>query len=85
MRTTIDMPDTLMRAAKARAAERGESLKDLVNRALAHELGLPSGAARKTGRVALPLVARDVAPAVLVTNDDIEATLEAEDVERYSS
>jgi hypothetical protein len=85
MRTTIDMPDALMRAAKARAAEHGESLKDLVNRALARELGLPSGATRKTGRVALPLIARDAAPAALVTNDDIAAALEAEDIERYSS
>jgi len=85
MRTTIDMPDALMRAAKARAAEHGESLKDLVNRALAHELGLPSGATRKKGRVRLPLIAPDAAPAVLVTNDDIAAALEAEDIERYSS
>jgi hypothetical protein len=85
MRTTIDMPDVLMRAVKARAAERGESLKDLVNRALAHELGLPSVPKRKTGRVALPLIASEGAPAVLVTNDDIAAALEAEDVERYSS
>jgi hypothetical protein len=85
MRTTIDMPDALMRAAKARAADRGESLKDLVNRALAHELGLPSVPKRKTGRVVLPLVARDAAPAVLVMNDDIATALEAEDIERYSS
>jgi hypothetical protein len=79
------MPDALMRAAKARAAGRGESLKDLVNRALAHELGLPSVPTRKTGRVTLPLVAGDAAPAVLVTNDDIAAALESEDIERYSS
>jgi plasmid stability protein len=85
MRTTIDMPDTLMRAAKARAAEHGESLKDLVNRALAHELGLESVPKRKTGRVALPLIARDATPAVVVTNDDIADALEAEDVERYSA
>jgi hypothetical protein len=85
MRTTIDMPDTLMRAAKAKAAERGESLKDLVNRAVAHELGLPSGTTPKTGRVALPLIAPDAIPAVLVTNEDIAAAFEAEDVERYSS
>jgi hypothetical protein len=85
MRTTIDMPDALMRAAKARAAERGESLKELVNRALAHELGLPSAPNRKTGRITLPLVARDAAPAVLVTNDDIAAAFAAEDVERYTS
>ena len=85
MRTTIDMPDALMRAAKARAAEHGESLKDLVNRALAHELGLASAPKRKTGRVALPLIARDATPAVLVTNDDIAAALEAEDIERYTA
>lgn len=85
MRTTVDMPDALMRAAKARAADRGESLKDLVNRALAHELGLPSVPKRKTGRVTLPLIARDTVPAVHVTNDDIATALEAEDVERYSS
>jgi hypothetical protein len=85
MRTTIDIPDVLMRAAKARAAEHGESLKDLVNRALAHELGLPSALKQKTGRVALPLIARDAAPAVLVTNDDIASAFDAEDIERYSS
>ena len=84
MRTTIDMPDALMRAAKARAAEHGESLKDLVNRALAHELGLPSVPKQKTGRVTLPLIARDAAPTVLVTCDDIADALDAEDVERYS-
>jgi hypothetical protein len=38
-----------MRAAKARAAERGESLKDLVNRAMAHEVGLPATPKGKTG------------------------------------
>jgi hypothetical protein len=84
MRTTIDMPDALVRAAKARAADRGESLKDLMNRALAHELGLPSAPKQKTGRVKLPLIARDAVPAVLVTNDDIANALEAEDIERYS-
>jgi predicted HicB family RNase H-like nuclease len=53
MRTTIDLPPTLMRAAKARAAEHGESLKDLVNRAVAHEVGLPSTPKGKAGRVTL--------------------------------
>jgi len=85
MRTTIDMPPTLMRAAKARAAEQGESLKDLVNRAVAHEIGLPAITKGKTGRVTLPLIARDAAPAVLVTNEDIADALDAEDVERYSA
>jgi hypothetical protein len=85
MRTTIDMPPALMRAAKARAAEHGESLKDLVNRAVAHEVGLPSAPKGKAGRVTLPLIARDAAPAVLVTNDDIADVFGADDVDRYAA
>jgi hypothetical protein len=77
------MPPTLMRAAKAQAAERGESLKDLVNRAIAHELGLPSAAKVKTGRVTLPLIGREALPEVLVTSEDIASAFEAEDIERY--
>jgi hypothetical protein len=84
MRTTIDMPPTLMRAAKARAAEQGESLKDLVNRAVEHEVGLPATPKGKTGRVRLPLIARDATPAILVTNEDIEDAFDAEDVERFA-
>jgi len=84
MRTTIDMPTTLMRAAKARAAEQGESLKDLVNRAVAHEVGIPATPKGKAGRVTLPLIARDATPAILVTNEDIEDAFDAEDVERFT-
>jgi hypothetical protein len=84
MRTTIDLPTALMRAAKARAAEEGESLKDLVSRAVAREVGLPTTQKGKTGRVTLPLIARDATPAVLVTNDDIEDAFDAEDAERFS-
>jgi hypothetical protein len=83
MRTTVDMPPTLMRAAKARAAEHGESLKDLVNRAVAHELGLPSAPKAKAGRVTLPLIGRGAAPEVLITNEDIAAVLDADDIDRY--
>jgi len=85
MRTTIDMPPTLMRAAKARAAEEGESLKDLVNRAVAREVGLPATPKGKAGRVTLPLIARDATPTVLVTNDDVADALDAEDVERFAA
>ncbi len=85
MRTTIDMPATLMRAAKARAAEQGESLKDLVNRAVAHEVGVPATPKGKAGRVTLPLIARDATPTTLVTNEDIEDAFDAEDVERFAA
>ncbi len=83
MRTTVDMPDELMQAAKVRAAERGETLKDLVTRAVAHELRVPARPARAT-RVSLPLVGREASPKVNVTNADIEAALDAEDIDRYA-
>lgn len=82
---TIDIPTTLMRAAKARAAERGESLEDLVNRAIAHEVGPPATPKGKTGRVMLPLMARDAMPTVLVADEDIADAFDAEDVARYSA
>jgi hypothetical protein len=85
MRTTVDLPPNLMRAAKARAAEEGESLKDLVNRAVAREVGLPATARGKTGRVTLPLIARGATPKVLVTNEDIAEAFDAEDVEGFAS
>jgi hypothetical protein len=84
MRTTIDIPPALMRAAKARAAEHGESLKDLVNRAVAHEVGVPAVPKGKAGRVALPLIGRDATPTILVTNEDIEDAFGAEDAERFA-
>jgi hypothetical protein len=81
VRTTVDLPEELMRAAKARAAGRGESLKELFARAVAHEVRFHAG--RRSGtRVALPLVGGD-GPAVDVTNADIEAALAAEDADRY--
>ena len=85
MRTTIDIPPALMRAAKARAAEEGESLKDLVNRAVAREVGHPATSREKTGRVTLPLIARGATPTVLVSNDDIADAFDADDVDRFAS
>jgi hypothetical protein len=83
MRTTVDMPTEIMQAAKVRAAERGETLKDLVTRAVAQELRVPARPAR-AGRVSLPLIGREASPSVDVTNADIEAALEAEDIDRYA-
>jgi hypothetical protein len=82
MRTTIDLPSDLMQAAKVKATQRGESLKDLFTRAIAHEVG-NAGRARPAGRLAFPLIGRDSEPRVEVTNADIAAALEAEDIERY--
>lgn len=39
MRTTVDIPDTLMKKAKIKAVEEGISLKQLLIRSLKKELG----------------------------------------------
>ncbi len=75
MRTTVDLPDDLMRAAKARAATRGESLKDLFARAIATEVGRP----RHGRRVSFPLIGSD-GPAVTQAEIEVaDAQSEEED------
>ncbi|MHB1620623.1 MAG: hypothetical protein ACYCTY_11690 [Sulfuricella sp.] len=41
MKTTIEMPDDLFRKAKAVAALRGQSMKDLITQLLQREIGAP--------------------------------------------
>lgn len=48
MKTTIELPDALFRRAKARAAERGLSLKELFTEALQAELLTDAPAASAT-------------------------------------
>ena len=55
MRTTIMFAPQLMRAAKAKSAERGESLKALLTRAVEAELGRNAPAASARARVTLPM------------------------------
>ena len=45
MKTTIEIPDPLFRKAKSSAAERGQSLKQLVTEALREKLAAGRGAA----------------------------------------
>ncbi|WP_067476986.1 hypothetical protein [Nocardia amamiensis] len=84
MRTTVDVPPELMRAAKIAATERGVSLKELFIKALTHEIGA-GVRSPKRGRINLPLIGTtDAQPRVDVTNADIEAAFEADDVEKYA-
>lgn len=55
MRTTLDLPDALVKRAKIEAVERGMTLRELVSVALARELTAPSAepAAR---RLSFPLI-----------------------------
>ncbi len=76
MRTTVELPPTLLRAAKARAAERGESLKTLFTRAVMHELGRSHAALDH--QAVWPLIASGRKGTVHVTNDDL-ARIDASD------
>jgi len=51
-------------------------------RAIAHEVGKP-GRGRPVERLTFPLIGQDRDPRVEVTNADIAAAVEAEDVEQY--
>lgn len=47
MKTTLELPDPLLRKAKSMAAERGESLKDFVTEALVAHMARKSGPQRE--------------------------------------
>lgn len=81
MRTTVQLPPELLRAAKTQAAARGETLKEFLTRAVAHELG-SAPVQGKPERVQLPLVGSNRPAAVDLTNAEIESILAAEDAER---
>jgi hypothetical protein len=77
MRTTIDLPDALVRAARVRAAQSDETLKELFTRALTHELERQP---RKTRR-ALPVVGSRRPGASTVTAEELEQILADDDAE----
>jgi hypothetical protein len=79
MRTTIEFPPAVMRAAKARSAELGESLKVLLTRAVTAELGNQPMATTRRTRVTLPLFGSAQRPRVNVSNADLERALAGTD------
>lgn len=64
-----------MRAAKVRSAERGESLKALLTRAVEAELGRVTTSEPGGTRVSLPLFGSVGGPAVRVSNADLARAL----------
>jgi plasmid stability protein len=83
MKTTLDLPDDLMRAVKIRAAEENRKLKDLIAELLRRGLAQPSGAP-PTGRhrVRLPLVqcAHEARPGEEMTPERVAEVLIEEEV-----
>ena len=82
MKTTIDLPDELMRAVKVRAAQEGRKLKtvmaDLVERGLSAD---PATNVGPPARVVLPLVecTHEARPDEEMTPERVAAVLEREE------
>lgn len=76
MRTTVTLPPDLLRAAKTRAAERGETLKQLLTRAVENELR--DGRPRQADP--WPLIRSRHKQKKRLTNADLEEILAADDV-----
>lgn len=80
MRTTVDLPDALIRAARVRAAESDETLKDLFTRALTNELHRrPRGASKS-----LPVIRSRQPGASSLTPEQLADALAADDTDHVA-
>lgn len=84
MRTTVEFPADLFRRAKGRAAARGESLKTLLTRAVAAEVGQARDAAAGR-RMTLPFFGDPGGPPVNLRGSDLARALAHEDALRVRS
>lgn len=85
MKTTVELPDELMREVKVRAAQENRKLKDLIADLLRRGLDQPAEPPRVKNRVKFPLIkgTHPAAPGHEVTPEVIAQALIDEDVERF--
>ena len=83
MRTTLDLPDDLLKRAKIKAVERGTSLRDVVAAALVHELSRPSDAAKKRKRAKFPIFESMAPGSLRLTGTGIAKIESDEDLRRH--
>lgn len=85
MRTTIDLPEDLFREAKTRAVQQGTTLKNLMTQFIRSGLAIQgAGVSTKVHRQPPPVAIRRTpsqAPRPALSNRELNAILEAEDVE----
>ena len=86
MRTTLDLPDPLMRELKVRAALEGVKLKDYFARLVQAALQQPAQAARARGRSPAPVFYRTGAKAMpSLSNAALNALMDAQDASKVES
>jgi hypothetical protein len=73
MRTTIDLPDDLLRRVKSKAALRGETLKGFIRAAIEKEISRET--AGNSFRMKLPLIKSKNPKTLSLTNIEIETLL----------
>jgi hypothetical protein len=81
MRTTIDLPDELLKRAKIAAVERGVTLRELVGSALAKDLAPPTPDPAKR-RVQFPIFSSAHPGSLHLTNADLARAEVEEDLRR---
>lgn len=83
MRTTLDLPDALLKRAKIEAVERGTSLRDLVAAALERELDRPSETRPRRKRARFPIFDSRAPGSLRLTNAGIAKLEGDEDLRRH--
>lgn len=85
MRTTIDIPDTLGRRVKIRAAQEGRSLKTLIIQALERELAAAAAPTAPGAAPALPVIKSGRPGSLRITPAEISELLVREEAATYAS
>ena len=86
MRTTLDLPDPLLREVKARAAMEGIKLKDYFARLVEAALQRPSLAASEPKRSPAPVFKRKGAkPMPALSNAQLNALMDLQDSSKISN
>ena len=83
MRTTLDLPDNLLKRAKIEAVERGTSLRDFVAAALEHEFNRPPDTAKKRKRAKFPIFDSEAPGSLRLSNAGIAKIESDEDARRH--
>jgi hypothetical protein len=82
MRTTLDLPNELLKRAKIAAVERGMTLRELVGSALAKDLEAGPDPERVRQRVRFPIFSSAQPGSLELTNADIARAEAEEDLRR---